>query len=435
MNYKIDNILKSEIDTVINFYKKKDFSSALDLINKLINDGNNFPYLLNLNGLICLSLNKWNDALLAFKKALNIDDKFIEAYNNIGVTYCHLGEFDKAITCYNKAINLDKNYANAYNNLATYYDDFGKYNEAIKNYDKALKSNPEHLNAKNNLIHLLNYYKTNKTKDNPILKANSEIQDINLNIFKNDEIITSNMCEFIKKCNAVIKLNSINFDYPESQIHRTNGKNLNCNRHKKIFNKYNIIPEYCFGCFKVQINFQKVSQLIKLFFIFDKLKLPNNNIRKCFIELRKNIKGNYKALIYCSNLDEAKKILNIINDILNKSLTNFILDIKRGCTEFNFSLPGYKDINKINEITYDNNWKNKEKLMDIEIENGSKKGKKFFSESLNTVSLGDILIINNWLTYAKIIGDESYKEISSDFIFSKNISMIIKNNLNEPNLN
>ena len=188
------------------------------------------------------------------------------------------------------------------------------------------------------------------------------------------------MSEFIKKCNAVIKLNSINFDYPESQIHRTNGKNLNCNRHKKIFNKYNIIPEYCFGCFKVQINFKKVSQLIKLFFIFDKLKLPNNNIRKCFIELRKNIKGNYKALIYCSNLDEAKKILNIINDILNKSLTNFILDIKRGCTEFNFSLPGYKDINKINEITYDNKWKNKEKLMDMEIENGSKKGKKFFIE-------------------------------------------------------
>ena len=104
---------------------------------------------------------------------------------------------------------------------------------------------------------------------------------------------------------------------------------------------------------------------------------------------------------------------------MNKSLTNFILDIKRGCTEFNFSLPGYKDIDKINEITYDNSWKNKEKLMDMEIENGSKKGKKYFSETLNAVSLGDILIINNWLTYAKIIGDESYKEISSDFIFSK----------------
>ena len=127
----------------------------------------------------------------------------------MGVTYCHLGEFDKAITCYNKAINLNKNYSNAYNNLATYYDDFGKYNEAIKNYDKALKSNPEHLNAKNNLIHLLNYYKTNKTEDNPILKANNEIQDINLNIFKDDEIITSNLSEFIKKCNTVIKLNSI----------------------------------------------------------------------------------------------------------------------------------------------------------------------------------------------------------------------------------
>ena len=118
---------------------------------------------------------------------------------------------------------------------------------------------------------------------------------------------------------------------------------------------------------------------------------------------------------------------------MNKSLTNFILDIKRGCTEFNFSLPGYKDIDKINEITYDNSWKNKEKLMDMEIEKGSKKVRNIFKNLECCVP--DILIINNWLTYAKIIGDESYKEISSDFIFSKNISMILKNNLNEQSLN
>ena len=41
---------------------------------------------------------------------------------------------------------------------------------------------------------------------------------------------------------------------------------------------------------------------------------------------------------------------------------------------------------------------------------------KFF---LKLILFFDILIINNWLTYAKIIGDESYKEISSDFFFKK----------------
>ena len=435
MDYKINNSLKSEIDTIVNFYKKKDFNLALNLCNKLIEDGKNFPFLLNLHGLIYLSLEKWNDALFAFKKTLNIDDKFIEAYNNIGVTYCHLGKYDKALENYNKAINLNKNYANAYNNLANYYYDFGNYNEAIKNYVKALESNPKHQDAINNLIYLLNYHKINKLKDNPILKANNDIKNINSILFKNENIITSKVSELFKECNEIVKSNSLNIDYPESQIYRTNGKNLNCNRHKKIFHRYSIIPEYCFGCFKVQIELKKVSQLIKLFFIFDRLKLPNNNLRKCFIELRKNIEGNYKALIYCSSINEAKKVSKIVNDVLNKYLTGFILDIKRGCTEFNFVLPGYKDIKRINEITYNNSWKNKEKSIDIEISKGSQKGKKFFSKSLNGISLSDILIINNWLTYAKIIGDESYKEISSDFIFSKNISLILRNRLNDTNLN
>ena len=76
----------------------------------------------------------------------------------------------------------------------------------------------------------------------------------------------------------------------ETQIHKRNGENLNCDRHKKVFNKHNIIPKYCFSCFKVQIELKEVSQLIKLFFIFNYLKLPKDNIRKCFIELREKCK-------------------------------------------------------------------------------------------------------------------------------------------------
>ena len=90
------------------------------------------------------------------------------------------------------------------------------------------------------------------------------------------------------------------------------------------------------------------------------------------------------------------------------------------------AFPGYKDIKKINEITYKKEWKKKEELTDIEIANGSKKGKKIFSKSIDFITLSEILIINNWLSYAKIIGDQSYKEISSEFIFSEHIFKIQK---------
>ncbi len=426
MNDKIKNTIKFEIDKVIHLYKSKNFIAALNLSNKLIELNHNIPFLFNINGIINLSLENWKDALLAFKKTLEYDNKFIEAYNNLGVTYSHLGKNDKAIESYKKAIGLNKNYASAYNNLATQYDDYGKYSIAINNYIKALKYNPEHFNAQNNLIRVLNFYKTDKLKNNSIIEANNKIQEIPSKILTSNEILTSDVSKYIKECNEIIKTNLKKTIYLDTQIHRRNGENLNCDRHKKAFNKYNIIPEYCFSCFKVQIELKEVSQLIKLFFFLSHLKLPKDNIRKCFIELRENVKGNYKALIYCSSVEDAKVISKLIDLDLNKFLKNFNLDIKRGCTEFDFSLPGYKDVKKLNEIVYNEDWRKKEKLIDTEIASGSQKSKRKFPRSLNNITLSEILIINNWLTYAKIIGDESYKEISSEFIFSDHISAITK---------
>ena len=426
MNDKIENSIRSEIDKIIYLYKSKNLIAALNLSNKLIGLKHNIPFLFNINGIINLSLGNWTNALLAFKKTLEYDNKFIEAYNNLGVAFSHLGENDKAIESYKKAIELNKNYASAYNNLATQYDDYGKYSVAINYYIKALKCNPEHFNAQNNLIRILNFYKTDQLENNSIMKANNKIQEIHSKILTSNEILTSDLSKYIKECNEIIKINLKKTIYLDTQIHRRNGENLNCDRHKKAFNKYNIIPEYCFSCFKVQIELKEVSQLIKLFIFFKNLKLPNDNIRKCFVELRENVKGNYKALIYCSSVDDAKVISKLIEVDLNKLLKNFNLDIKRGCTEFDFSFPGYKDVKKLNEIFYNEEWRKKEKLTDIEIASGSQKGKKKFSRSLNNITLSEVLIINNWLTYAKIIGDESYKEISSEFIFSNHISALTK---------
>ena len=40
-----------------------------------------------------------------------------------------------------------------------------------------------------------------------------------------------------------------------------------CERHHKVFNDFKIIPENCFGCFKVQANPKNVIDLIKLYLI------------------------------------------------------------------------------------------------------------------------------------------------------------------------
>ena len=421
------NILKSEIEKVINFFRQKKFNDALILSNKLIEKENNIAFLFNLNGLINLSLEKWLDAVLAFQKALKNDSSYVEAYNNIGVAYSHLGDDDKAIKNYTKAIQIKKNYSNAYNNLASHYDDIGKYNEAIKNYVHALEFNPEHLNAQNNLIHLINFFNPKNFKQNPIIKANNEIKKLEMGISINESISNESLNNFLSKCNHILKNNIKNLSFFDSQIHRRNGYDLKCNRHHKTFNKYNIIPEYCFSCFKVQIELKNVIQLFKLFIIFDQITLPKDNIRKCFIELRPGIPGTYKGLIYCSSVEDAENVCKITKPFIEKLIkNNFEIKIKRGCTEFDLAFPGYKDISDLNKINYNQEWKNKEKLIDEEILNGSKKGKKFFSRSLSGVCLGDVLIMNNWLNYAKLINDETYKDITSEIFFSEYIFQAVE---------
>ena len=427
-----NNNLKNEVDKIITLFKKKDFQEALYLSDKLIEKKKNIPFLLNLNGLINLNLENWQNAASVFQKAIDFDDKYVEAYNNIGVAYSHMGEDEKAVKNYNRAIQIKKDYSNAYNNLASHYDDIGNYNDAVKNYVNALEFDPKHMNAQNNLIHLINFFDPKKFKNNSIIKANNEIKRINKTVSVYKNISNKSLFDFYSKCKEIVKNNIQNLNFFDSQIHRRNGYNLNCERHHKAFNKYTIIPEYCFSCFKVQIELKTVTQLFKLFFIFDQLKLPKDNIRKCFIELRPGISGTYKGLIYSSSLDDAKNIKNYTKPILDKLIkNNFTVKIKRGCTEFDLAFPGYKDVDSLDQIKYNQNWKIKEKLIDDEILNGSKKGKKVFSRSLSGVSLGDVLIMNNWLNYAKLINDFSYKDITNEIIFSEYIFQAIKKKNNK----
>lgn len=427
MNININNNLKIEIDKIINLYKQKNFRDALILSNKVIEKDKNIPFLLNLNGLINLSLEKWHNAIFAFKKALDADDKFVEAYNNIGVAYSHIGDDKKAVENYTLAIRLKKDYANGYNNLASHYDDLGQYSEAVINYNYALKFNPENLNAQNNLIHLLNYFNPKNSDDNSIVKANFLIKKIKTDISILEHISDLSLFEYLTKCNQILKKNIKNLSFFDSQIHRRNGYDLNCNRHHKAFNKFNIIPKYCFSCFKIQIELTTVSNLIRLFFIFDQLRLPKDNIRKCFIELRPGIPGTYKGLIYCSSIEEAESVFEIVKPYMQKlMLDNFDIKIKRGCTEFDLAFPGYKKVDDLNKIVYDEEWTKKEELIDHEISNGSQKGKKVFNRSLSGTCLGDILIINNWLNYAKLLNDKSYKKIADEIFFSEYIFQAVE---------
>ena len=133
------------------------------------------------------------------------------------------------------------------------------------------------------------------------------------------------------------------------------------------------------------------------------------------IELRNDVPGAYKGFIYCSSNDEAEKILKQITPLLKNHLI-YNAKIKRGCTEFYEKFPNYKEINntKDNFMRYDSSWDQKEKKYDLK----KNLNKKIFTDTLSGLSISDFLIMNNWLNYAKIIGDFSYKKIINNFLYS-----------------
>tara|TARA_Y100000996_G_scaffold411787_1_gene396580 strand:+ start:1568 stop:2872 length:1305 start_codon:yes stop_codon:yes gene_type:complete len=409
--------LKQIFDLAFEYQNKKNYESARILYEK-INEIN--PQIKNVQfnlGIIYEELNETKKAINCYEKVINIDPLFVHSYNNLGLIFQKLGHREKAIKYFDKIIEINPNYLKAYNNLGNIYADQGKYKFAVENYVTVLKYDNKNTIALNNLISALNHFLP--TVNHPIIEANNKLKKINFPSNIENLLQHNNLkiyFEEVSKIKDDIKNNLKFLNFSESQAFRKNSIDLNCERHHKIFNKINIISNFCFSCYKIQIEPANVLELIKLFLIFDNLKLSNNNLRKCMIELRSNISGVYKGLIYCSSLEEAKKILDKITPMLMKNL-KYKSSIKRGCSEFYKLFPDFKIVDQKSKdfMEYPKKWKK------METQANMKLNTKKLVNSLCGLSISDVLIINQWLNYANLINDHSFNEIGLEFSHSSYI--------------
>ena len=368
-----------------------------------------------------------NKAQICYEKVIEINSDIPDVHNNLGLLLQKKGRQKEAKKCFERAIEINPRYANAYNNLGTLDVEYGKYKEAINNFSLALIYDNNVKYAKENIISSLTFCDTNN--NNSIVVANNSLKKLYKDFDFEKKLKTKNLAALFQKSYQIIdnaKKDLKEIDYIETQTYRRNSQNLDCERHHDVFNQSNIIPKFCFSCFKIQIEPQNVKELIKLFFIFDNLKLPKNNWRKCMIEMRSGVSGSYKGFVYCSSMEEATKILNIIDSILKKYL-KYNVSIKRGCTEFYKIFPNFKETEvKANSfMNYDERWK------EIETQSDIKKGLKQ-KKLVNTIpgfSISDLLIINNWLIYAMLINDSSYKDISLKLLRSEHVSQKLSNQI------
>ena len=422
-----DKLSKELFVPVLNCLKLKKYDQALTLLDQLLKEKQDPDHINKIKAKIYLNKKDWNNCLLHYEK-ISDSKKSFEDSNNKGVALFKLGRFSEAIVNFNDTIKLNKLYVPAYTNLSKTHKLLSNFELSIKYAINALALAPDNYNIQNSLFDILNYYSP-KNKKNLILSINEQIlklnKTININSVKN-----SSISEILNKSQIILNENQKNLHFPETQILRKNKTNLNCQRHLEIFNKYKIIPNFCFGCYKVQITLDNVVNLIKLYFYFNDLSLEKNNIRKCMIEIRENVKGDYKGYIYTSSIDEAKNIMEIVNKGLLSQNINFNkIEIKHGCTEYYDKYESYKNIHDdVKSKIYKDEWNKIEKEFDKDNLIYENESEKVYTSTINKYNLTDFLIIKNWFSYANLIGDKSYMEI---FDFEINTNYLSETQINK----
>ena len=424
MNSNKSNLSKDQIDAVKLSIQQKKYDRALELLNTISNKESNLDLVNRIRASVYLYKKDWEKSLLYYQKIDNKNNFNIS--NNMGVAFYKLGRFVEASAMFKEAISFNNKYIPAYENLSLTQKLLGNYELSINCILQGLKLMPNNNKIKNYLIDILNYFEP-LNEENYIINIDKKIRKLDsLNKKKliNDETIK----DILNQSEKILKKSNVNFNFNETQIFRRNKVDLNCKRHLDIFTTHKIIPKFCFSCFKVQITLDNILDLIKLYFYFNNVNLKNNNIRKCVVELRKKVDGNYKGYIFSDSLQDAKEIEEKIkNELQNEKIYLNKIEIKRGCTEYYDEFELYKDINQnVYNIIYKEDWTNIEKRFDEKHFISKINDEKVYNNTLNKFNLSDFLIIKNWLLYAKIIDDDSYKKIIKFDINDKNFDQFQK---------
>jgi len=111
---------------------KQDFLKAIELLKK---SSVSYVYL----GLIDVSNEDFEDAVVNFTNAIKDSVNFPEAYYNRGLSFSKIGNYNKAIEDFTKVTKLEKN-SNAEINIAFNYAKIGQYDMAEEKINTLLQS-------------------------------------------------------------------------------------------------------------------------------------------------------------------------------------------------------------------------------------------------------------------------------------------------------
>ena len=355
------------------------------------------------------------DAINCYKKAISINPGYAEAYNNLGTALKAAGLLEESVAAYQSAISIKPGFASAFFNLGNVLKAQGHLNDALQAFKTAFEKDPENQLIIEAWSDALNYNLPNAGSRSSFAKAQEELLQLETDYKGQSVISDKTVHDLYMKSHAILEYYDIDSqNFSATQIWRGIFGDYICLRHKAVFDTYNVIPEDWLICFKVLIEPRTVMELFKLMLVFNDFILPRDNTRKCMVEVRPDIPGTYKGLIYCQNLTEAKKTMEMVKKAVDSRISEKIpASIKRGCSEHVVTFPKFAEFenNGQAQMIYNRQWHRYE----------SKTDKTFIGHINHAwcdthnhpgLTLNDALIMQTWVTYAKQKGDASFLRIS-----------------------
>jgi Flp pilus assembly protein TadD len=136
----------------------------------------------------CRQVKYWNNGITLFSRNIEITGNNFMAYNNLGAAFGRLDRYAEAIDAYKQAIKIKPDSARTYHNLGAIYSNLGRYAEAIDAYKQAVKIKPDFAEARLclGLTYLLSGDKNSALKEYEILKTlNAKMAEKIFNLIKN----------------------------------------------------------------------------------------------------------------------------------------------------------------------------------------------------------------------------------------------------------
>ncbi|WP_170790249.1 hypothetical protein [Ruegeria lacuscaerulensis] len=288
----------------------------------------------------------------------------------------------------------------------------------VRKLEDRVLINPKDGPAIRRLVTLLDLWENSENASGTFGATQARINEDLGPDWRQDMLDRSQICESYHHWMSVLSSAGMATAVPIAQafsgrVMTIKGQQTHCDTRIKFFKETKVISRLCHDCYKVQILPSNLDEMFQTYFLLLLLNLPNDNARKCMIELRDGIKYPYKGYIYCQSIEEAKDCMVAFESLkIRNGIKGIRTKISHGCSEFVQEYPDFKfnEAEAFSEFKVPDDWVTKETryFKNLKLPTSLRK-----TNSKTFLSLRDVFSFRTWVKYAELIGDEASESYRS----------------------